>query len=219
MCIRDRRKGDLGSAIRASMTFPFYFKPIRIDGKLLFDGGMYNNFPSDVVMEDFFPDIIIGSKAAGNYDPPKEDDVVSQLGSMLMGETKFDLYCDASVLIEPRLKDVNVIDFSNTEAFIDSGYVATQRLIPSIRQFVVDTVTQAMHDSIRNKFNNSKPPLIINSVEVRGLEPGQSVYVANAIPVSYTHLDVYKRQMYWRRSILSFHRIFLLSGDQRMVNL
>ncbi len=29
-------KGDLGSSIRASMTFPFYFKPIRIDGRLLF---------------------------------------------------------------------------------------------------------------------------------------------------------------------------------------
>ena len=188
------RKGDLGSAIRASMTFPFYFKPIRIDGKLLFDGGMYNNFPSDVVMEDFFPDIIIGSKAAGNYDPPKEDDVVSQLGSMLMGETKFNLYCDASVLIEPRLKDVNVIDFSNTEAFIDSGYVATQRMIPSIRQFVVDTVTQAMHDSIRRSFNNRKPPLIINSVEVRGLESGQSVYVANAI----------LGQLRWRKSDLYF---------------
>jgi len=175
------KKGDVGSAIRASMTFPFYFKPIRIDGRLLFDGGMYNNFPSDVVMEDFFPDIIIGSKASGNYSPPNEDDVVSQLTSMLMGETKFNLYCDASVLIEPQLKDVNVIDFSNTEAFIDSGYVATQRMIPLIRQFVVDTVSQQMHDNIRKQFNDRKPQLKINSVEVRGLQQGQALYVANAI--------------------------------------
>lgn len=175
------RKGDLGSAIRASMTFPFYFKPIRIDGRLLFDGGMYNNFPSDVVMEDFFPDIIIGSKAAGNYDPPKEDDIISQLSSMLMGETKFNLYCDASVLIEPTLKDINVIDFSNTDAFIDSGYVAAQRMIPQIRQFVLDIVTQAMHDTIRKKFNSRKPELRVNSVEVRGLQQGQSQYIVNAI--------------------------------------
>ena len=111
------RRGDLGSAIRASMTFPFYFKPIRLTGACLFDGGMYNNFPSDVVMEDFFPDIIIGSKAAGNYTRPNEDDVVSQLKSMLMGETKFNMYCDASVLIEPELKPVNLIDFSNTDSF------------------------------------------------------------------------------------------------------
>ncbi len=175
------KRGDLGSAIRASMTYPFYFKPIRIDGRLLFDGGMYNNFPSDVVMEDFYPDIIIGSKAAGNYSPPDEDDVISQLSSMLMGETKFDVFCDASVLIEPELKDVNVIDFSNTEAFIDSGYVATQRLIPRIRQFVMDTVTKVMHDRIRENFNDRKPGLKVNSVEVKGLQQGQALYVANAV--------------------------------------
>jgi NTE family protein len=175
------KKGDLGSAIRASMTFPFYFKPIRIDGRLLFDGGMYNNFPSDVVMNDFFPDIIIGSKAAGNYPDPNEDDVVSQLKSMLMGETKFNMFCDASVLIEPNLKPVNLIDFSNTEAFIDSGYVATYRQIGKIRQFVVDTVTEAMHDSIRKNFNDRKPRIEVDKVEVRGLEQGQDLYVANVI--------------------------------------
>jgi NTE family protein len=175
------KKGDLGSAIRASMTFPFYFKPIKIDGRLLFDGGMYNNFPSDVVMDDFFPDIIIGSKAAGNYPDPSEDDVVSQLKSMLMGETKFNMYCDASVLIEPTLKPINLIDFSNTEAFIDSGYVATYRQINKIRQFVVDTVTQEMHDSIRKCFKDRKPKIEVNKVEVRGLEPGQDLYVSNVI--------------------------------------
>jgi NTE family protein len=175
------KKGDLGSAIRASMTFPFYFKPIRIDGKLLFDGGMYNNFPSDVVMQDFYPDIIIGSKAAKNYNPPNEDDVISQLTTMLMEETKFNLYCDASVLIEPNLKYVNVIDFSNTQEFIDSGYVAAQRLIPEIRKFVLDVVSKEMHDTIRAHFNAQKPEIKVNSVEVFGLQQSQALYIANAI--------------------------------------
>lgn len=175
------RKGDLGSAIRASMTFPFYFKPIRIDGKLLFDGGMYNNFPSDVALEDFYPDIIIGSKAAGDYEPPEEDDLKSQLSNMLMGETKFNLYCDASVLIEPKLKPVNVIDFSNTKAFIDSGYCAAVRAVPEIRQFVIEIVTKAMHDSIRANFNARKPEIFVNSVQINGLQSGQSLYVANAV--------------------------------------
>lgn len=175
------KKGDLGTAIRASMTFPFYFKPIRIDGRLLFDGGMYNNFPSDVVMEDFFPDIIIGSKAAANYPPPSDDDALSQLKSMLMEETKFNMYCDASVLIEPQLKSVGLTDFSYTTAFIDSGYVSTMRLIPKIRQFVQDTVTLAAHDSIRKHFNDRKPALRINSIEVKGIQQGQALYVANAV--------------------------------------
>lgn len=175
------RRGDLSSAVRASMTYPFYFKPIRIDGRLLFDGGMHNNFPSDVVMEDFFPDIIIGSKAAANYIPPSEDDVVSQLTSMLMGETKFNLYCDASVLIQPSLMDVNVIDFSNTDKFIDSGYVAAKRMIPEIRKFVLDNFNFDEHQLRRQKFNGRKPEMLINSVEVSGLQQGQATYLANAI--------------------------------------
>jgi len=132
-------------------------------------------------MDDFFPDIIIGSKAAGNYPPPIEDDVVSQLKSMLMGETKYNMYCDASVLVEPTLKTIGLTDFSNTDAFIDSGYVSTLRLIPQIRQFVLDTVTQAMHDSIRKHFNDRKPELKVNSIEVRGIQQGQALYVANAV--------------------------------------
>src|ERR1019366_4369130 len=43
------RKGDLGQAIRASMSYPFYLHPITVDGKILFDGGLYNNFPTDVM--------------------------------------------------------------------------------------------------------------------------------------------------------------------------
>jgi len=32
------RKGDLAQAVRASAAFPFYFKPILFDGKILYDG-------------------------------------------------------------------------------------------------------------------------------------------------------------------------------------
>ena len=53
-------KGDLALAVRASMSYPFYFKPIRVDGHLMMDGGLYNNFPSNVMYEDFFPDVIVG---------------------------------------------------------------------------------------------------------------------------------------------------------------
>lgn len=175
------KQGDVGKSIRASMTFPFYFKPIRIEGKLLFDGGMYNNFPSDVVLNDFYPDIIIGSKAASKYSPPEDDDVVSHITNMLMGETRYDVFCDASVLIEPNLLNVNVIDFSHTKAFIDSGYYATQRIIPEIRKFVIDTVTQQQHNAIRERFNQKKPPILINDIQINGLQEGQASYITNVL--------------------------------------
>lgn len=169
--------GDLGSAIRASMTFPFYFKPIRIDGKLLFDGGMYNNFPSDVMLSDFDPDIIIGSQAASNYDEPDEDNILSQLQNMLMLKSDYSVICNNGVLIKPNLKRVNVIDFSNTREFIDSGYVAAKRLIPEIRLFVVEHVTEKAMQEKRDAFDRRKPPLLIGNFQVSGLKSGQFEYV------------------------------------------
>lgn len=53
------RSGSLPKAMRASMAFPAIFSPVVIDGKLLYDGGMVNIFPSDVLRE-MGADIIIG---------------------------------------------------------------------------------------------------------------------------------------------------------------
>lgn len=171
------RKGDVGNAIRASMTFPFYFKPIKIDGKLLLDGGMYNNFPSDVVYNDFFPDIIIGSKVADNYDPPTTNDLISQIGNMLMAKTRYTVICDNGILIEPNVEDIGLTNFSNATENIDSGYVATKRRIKEIRLFVTDTVDSELLAKKRKDFNNKKPELIIDECIVSGLKKNQIKYV------------------------------------------
>lgn len=171
------KNGDLGSAVRASMTYPFYFKPIRINGTLLFDGGMYNNFPANVMLDDFFPDIIIGSQAASNNAEPEANNLVSQLQNMLMQKSDYSVICDNSVLIKPQLKKVSVLDFSNTRQFIDSGYVAAQRLIPQIRKFVVDSVSKDEMAIKRERFLNKKPPLYISNFLVSGLSSGQFEYV------------------------------------------
>jgi len=72
------RKGQLAKAVRASMAYPFYLSPVTYEDKLLFDGGLYNNFPSDIMYNDFLPDYIIGSNVSFNFDPPTEDNLLSQ---------------------------------------------------------------------------------------------------------------------------------------------
>ncbi len=64
------KDGNLHTSIRASMTYPFYLKPISINGKFLFDGGLYNNYPVDVMKNDFNPDFIIGSIVTSNNPVP-----------------------------------------------------------------------------------------------------------------------------------------------------
>ncbi len=175
------REGDLAITLRAAMTFPFYFKPIRVNGKLLFDGGMYDNFPIKVAMDEFSPDVIIGSKAASNYEPPKEDNLISQLQNMLMENTVYDVPPEKGVLIEPKLKSVNVIDFSHTLEFIDSGYISTLRQIDSIKFFIQRTLSQDSLKSRREHFNAQKSPLIINKIEVKGLNDEQAQFVSRSL--------------------------------------
>jgi len=44
-------RGPLGLALRASMAFPGLFAPVRVDDRLLADGGILNNLPTDVVRQ------------------------------------------------------------------------------------------------------------------------------------------------------------------------
>jgi len=172
-------QGDLGMAVRASMTFPFVFKPIRIDGKLLYDGGMYNNFPADVMYTEFFPDIIIGSKAADNFDPPTDDNIISHLQTMLMENANFDVICDNSILIQPNLQPFHVLRFNNPGPTIDSGYYATLRKLHEIRIFVTDSVTPDMMTARRDSFLAQAPPLLIDRVYITGLNHRQFKFTNN----------------------------------------
>lgn len=127
------RNGDLPRAVRASMSYPFYLHPISIEDKLLFDGGLYNNFPTDVMLQEFNPDFVIGSNVAEKNVKPDEDNLYLQLRSLLMSQTNYSSVGEKGVLIEPW-SDVNVFNFDNIQRLIDSGYVATLRAIPAIRK-------------------------------------------------------------------------------------
>lgn len=61
-------KGSLGFAMRSSMSIPGVFPPMDSDDILLVDGGVLNNFPTDVA-KAWGADIIIGSDVGGGLQP------------------------------------------------------------------------------------------------------------------------------------------------------
>ena len=171
-------EGNLSKAIRASMSYPFYFKPITIDGKVMMDGGMYNNFPSDVMLKEFFPDMIIGSNVAGNYTDVDPSDIMSQIRTIMMEQSEYEVECKNSVLIEPQIpKNTDILDFSRREAFIDSGYAATERKIEEIRLFLTDSTTSDELKQKRENFKEKSPPLIFNDIKIKGLENNEASFV------------------------------------------
>ncbi|NCU34551.1 hypothetical protein EOM75_00880 [Candidatus Falkowbacteria bacterium] len=171
------RHGDLARSVRASITFPFLFTPIKIDDRLLFDGGMYNNFPTDVVATDFSPALIIGSKVSGNYPKPSAEDVLSQVQNMLMSDTDFALDSAAGILLEPNLPKVNLTDFSLSKVFVQAGYDMAMQNMPQIKARIAGQRSAHQVDSLRRQFNARKQPYLIDSVIISGLKPSETEYV------------------------------------------
>ena len=171
------RKGDLSAAVRGSMSLPLIYNPTVINEKLVFDGGMYNNFPCDVAMHDFHPDVIIGSRVARRYEKPNRDDIVSQLLSMLMERQSDTIVYPHSVMIVPDIPAIDLLDFSRTAELADSGYQATLRKISDIRKLVHDSI--GTDDILRRReaFNKRKPELRFDSIHITGLNKIQTVHV------------------------------------------
>lgn len=176
--------GDLGSSIRASMTFPFVFSPIEIDGKIMFDGGMYNNFPSKEMLETYRPDMIIGVKVAGNFEPPKNGDMMSYLENMLATNSDYDVYCSNSVLIEPNLAGIGVMEFDKMKESDRLGYEAAIGKIEEIREFLLDSVSADKVQQKREAFNSTKPDLRVAAVSIQGVEYSQKPYISSIMHIN-----------------------------------
>lgn len=155
--------GNLNECVRASMTYPFFINPIRIEGKLLFDGGLYNNFPSDVMYMEFSPDFIIGSNVSGNANPPKEDDLISQITNMLVRSSSFELPCDQGIIIQPKT-NVSTFDFADVQNAINDGYQSTIHYLDSIHFQAPRLVSPEEVQQRRDAFRAKTIPLRISSL-------------------------------------------------------
>ena len=170
-------KGDLGDAVRASMSFPFVFKPIEIDSVLAYDGGIYNNFPTDVMREDFRPDVIIGSVVAANPGKPKENDLMSQLENMIMQKTDYTIPDSLGIVMTFKYDDVNLLDFDRLQELHDIGYNRTVAMMDSIKDRIHRSVDA---DSVRLRravFKNRQPQLRFRDIYIEGANASQQAYV------------------------------------------
>ena len=123
--------GSLALAMRASMSIPGVFKPIPYKETLLVDGGILNNFPTDVA-KNMGADFIIGSDVGGGMAPiDKLDNIASLLfqASMLTSNLKDPenrKLCDILINHEPYLT-YSTGDFAKGNILYEEGKIATNQ--------------------------------------------------------------------------------------------
>lgn len=113
--------GVLATAMRASMAIPGVFTPVRLDGMVLVDGGVVNNYPVNVARQ-MGADYIIGIDVQSELKPASElSNAGSILGQLidLMGQ---DLYlknkAETNTYIKVNVKGYSAASF--TQPAIDS---------------------------------------------------------------------------------------------------
>jgi len=175
------RYGILGDAIRASMTYPFMFKPITVDNRLLFDGGIFNNFPVDVMRKDFKPDIMIGSVVANNPRKPDQRDIIMQIENMIMTRTDYTIPKEDGFLFKFKTTNVKLFDFTKVDELVKMGYDSTIKHIAEIKARIPRRITQQEIDEKRKVFKNRFPELKFQRVLVEGVDSLQKKYIEQII--------------------------------------
>ena len=131
------RRGNLASAMRASMSIPMLFEPWVIDGRLLVDGGVVSNLPVHTAQE-LFPGIPI--VAVDVSDSPSKErpvnsyiDVMDQAFTILMRRTTNEESQAADVLLSPAVRSFNFLDASEADDIIAEGRRVALEQLEKIR--------------------------------------------------------------------------------------
>lgn len=172
------KEGSLGDAVRASMTFPMVFKPIKMDGVLVYDGGIYDNFPVDVMHDDFDPDFMIGVSVSGPDTKPREGNMLGQLEDMIIQNNDYSLPADWGVKIQVPVRQFGVLDFDKAREIYSIGYRTGLEMVDSIKGRLSARRDPAQMAARRAGWKRHTPALVFDSVDVHGaLTPGQRGYI------------------------------------------
>lgn len=187
-------KGSLSDALRATQSVPFFYNPIRVDGRYLFDGGVYNNFPVDVAQDQFEPNILIGSNVSSKVfeEYPYQDDdklITNSLLYMLLDKSDPSDIPENGVYIQPNLERYSALDFSNARALIDSGYMQTIRQIDEIKQKISFRRTCEEIADRRNIFNAKSTPWVFEKVTFKAFNTKQQKYIRKIFKVDSKKSD------------------------------
>jgi NTE family protein len=176
------KAGVLSDALRATQTVPFFYNPIRVDGRYLFDGGIYNNFPVDVAQREFHPDVVIGSNVSSkifeDY-PYKTDDKLlnSSLLYMLLDKSNPSDIPDSGVYIQSNLTGYTSFDFDKAKALIDSGYAQTMRQMEEIKSKVSWRRSETEINQQRDAFLSHEKELLFDKLTFRQYNSRQRNYI------------------------------------------
>ncbi len=128
------RRGDTGTAVRASSAVPAVFQPVKISGREFVDGGLVSPVPVRYAKE-MGAELIIAVDISNAPETNRADDSVQVLLQTfaIMGKSINALELrEADLVVRPDMAGLAGADFGSRRRAIDAGRVAMQAMLPKL---------------------------------------------------------------------------------------
>ncbi len=165
--------GDLATAMRATMSIPGLFTPVRTDGHVYVDGGLVGNLPTDVVRK-MGADIVVGihleTAPANEKEIQSLFNVLGRSIDVVIRENEIRGLAGADMVVSVDLKDFTSLDYEKNDTIIQKGRSAAEG-----KQNVLDKLKatdQEWQEFIAQRDARKKVETFVpQSIEVRGVQP------------------------------------------------
>ncbi len=133
----DITHGRLCKALAGSCAVPTVFNAVNFEDKLLFDGGLQNTIPSDVLRKlgcDAVVAIDINSTRGNGAKSTKYLDLLMASIDVMMKSNAIKGYLNADIMVKPDLKRFRASKTDGMMEMIEEGYKATKEMMPKIKE-------------------------------------------------------------------------------------
>lgn len=180
-------RGNLQRSIRASMSIPFYFAPVEVDGRLLIDGGMRNNFPVHNLKEKGL-DIIIGVNVQRDFHTKEELNSLALILDQMIAMTDIDANRQAmkevDIHIRPKLSDYGMMDFNHYDSIIAIGEAAAREHLPQLKQ-LADSIKSIQDYSVTKTNTQPLDTIYIVGLKVDGVNNENANFIRKSFAKHY----------------------------------
>ncbi len=177
-------KGDIASAVRASMAIPSVFTTVEYDGRKLVDGGLIRNFPVRDVKE-MGADMVIGVSVSTGLTPKEKlnsaFDILMQLAFFREAEdyNKEVPLCD--IFVPLPIEDYSMGSFSDAEKLIEIGITEGKNLYPVLKH-LADSLNRIYGvQPVQSDKLSKKDSFFINSCDIKGLKKTTKDFFLNTM--------------------------------------
>jgi NTE family protein len=172
-------KGSLQQALRATMSIPGVFSPVRNGNNVYVDGGLVSNLPTDVVRKMGADVVVAVHLEVAPADATEIQSLFSVLGrsvDVVIQESEIRGLAGADLIVNVNLQKFDSIEYDKADAIIDAGTQAAQAKERILLLYALDEAEWAKYlDQKRERERQTVP--VPQFVKVEGADPESARYL------------------------------------------